>query len=457
MIHDLNLIKIGIIGAGEGGAFLIDILEENPEARIVGLAYRSEQREAVKMARRRNIRLFSDYKELAEWDEIDILIDVTGNPAVDDYLRKEKKSRSMLLSPLGSWLMWQLLEEQKRREREIALNLAEQEVLCSAGIMLASAANTQQTLDLIMESALSITGMSAGTLALYDEEQGIMQVKATLGFEQLNLPENYEWKVRPGGLTGHILSNNGPTVIEDLEADLGFDTTPLLGLGLKSLIASPMKVTGKIMGILYVDDFKKRKFAAREINVINLLSLQAAAAIDKALLLEKAELMATTDGLTKLYNHRYFVRALESEIKRSSRYKHETSLLMLDVDHFKVFNDTHGHLLGNAVLTNLADILRRSARNTDIVARYGGEEFVIILTQTDKDQAEEIAERIRSEVEATRFDGEEKQPMGTLTVSVGVATCPVDAKDPVGLIERSDRALYKSKELGRNKVTVCCP
>ncbi|MDH5637790.1 MAG: GAF domain-containing protein, partial [Nitrospinota bacterium] len=277
-------VKVGIIGAGEGASFLMEILKDNHETRIAGIAYRSENRPAVFEAKKLGIELYKDFRDLVEAPDIEIIIDVSGNPDVEKYLENDKKSKAQLLSPLGTWLLWRLLEESKTRERETARNLTEQQVLYSAGVMLASAANTRQTLDLIMESALNIIDMSAGTLALYTEEESAMTISASLGFSEDALPIGFKWRLRPGGLTGHILSNNHPTVIEDIEAVTDFETQPLLDIGVRSLIATPLKVTGKIVGILYVNDFKTRKFTPREINILSLLALQAAAAIDKALL-----------------------------------------------------------------------------------------------------------------------------------------------------------------------------
>ncbi|MDH4185121.1 MAG: sensor domain-containing diguanylate cyclase [Nitrospinota bacterium] len=449
-----NAIRVGIIGAGEGAGFLMEILRDHPQAMIAGLAYRTESRPAVAQAKKLGIPVYGDFRQLAESPSVDILIDVSNSPEVESYLKNDIKSAAQILPPLGAWFLWRLLDESKCRETEIARNLAEQQVLYSAGVMLASAANTQQTLDLILESALNIIDMPAGTLALYNEEVGLMQVKASMGFKEEAIPPDYEWKPRPGGLTGHILSNHKPTVIDDIGAVSDFDTKPIVEMGVGSLIATPLKVTGRIVGILYVDGFTPRKFTPREINIISLLALQAAAAIDKAMLLEKAEMMAVTDGLTKLYNHRYFARAMEREVRRCQRYSSQMAVLMVDVDHFKNFNDSYGHVRGNVILTTLADILKRSARDTDVVARWGGEEFAMILTETPREKAEMVSKRIRKEVEETYFPGEEKQPMGKLTISMGVATYPNDSEDPMDLLDKADRALYRSKEMGRNLVTM---
>lgn len=130
---------------------------------------------------------------------------------------------------------------------------------------------------------------------------------------------------------------------------------------------------------------------------------------------------------------------------------------MIDVDHFKHFNDTHGHLMGNEVLVRVASILTETVRDTDIVARYGGEEFAVILPKTPKEMAKNFAERLRHAVETYDFPGGEKQPNGRLTISVGLASYPEDgspANDVVALIEFADQALYKAKLEGRNRVCV---
>jgi diguanylate cyclase (GGDEF)-like protein len=446
-------IRIGIIGAGDGANNLLDILADYPESKVVGLASRNMKREAVAKAGAMGIKIYEDYRKLAESPGVDMLIDATGAKEVDLYLKRSRKVKAERVSGYSAWFLWKMVAKHKALAQEMARNLGEQETLYNTGIMLASAANTEQTLSLIMQSALGLMRMAAGSVALYDEEHGMMHTKITTGFDVKSAPVNFEWKVRAKGLTNHILSNERPTIIEDLSSETSFDTGPMLKLGIRSLIAVPLKVEGKIMGILYVDDFAPRAFTEREINTLNLLAAQAAAAIDKALLLEKAETLAVTDELTKLYNHRYFLRSLERELKRAKRYSDELTLLMIDVDHFKNYNDTWGHLKGNVVLKTVAEILGHSARESDIVARYGGEEFSIIISQAEEGQVLTVAERIRQEVYNHPFPGEEKQPGGKLTISVGLAIFPLDANESISLIECADLALYRSKALGRNIVT----
>ena len=164
------------------------------------------------------------------------------------------------------------------------------------------------------------------------------------------------------------------------------------------------------------------------------------------------EELATTDGLTGLFNHRHFKDLLEVEVSRSQRMKFPTSLVMFDVDKFKTYNDTHGHPAGDVVLRDVAEILRSRLRGTDVPCRYGGEEFAVILMDTGKQMAMAVAEEIRCRIEATPFEGQESQPEGTLTVSVGVATFPENADSFASLIQAADVALYEAKRGGRNRV-----
>jgi diguanylate cyclase (GGDEF)-like protein len=162
--------------------------------------------------------------------------------------------------------------------------------------------------------------------------------------------------------------------------------------------------------------------------------------------------LATTDGLTGLYNYRFFEDTIRMEVRRAQRQKLPLSMLMIDLDHFKVYNDTHGHQMGDEVLKTLARIMKYRLRSTDFPCRYGGEEFAIILPGTGFEEAMSLAEEIRGLVEAHPFSGGERQPEGRLTISIGVATYPQDAEDEISLVRTADMALYRAKQKGRNRV-----
>ena len=158
------------------------------------------------------------------------------------------------------------------------------------------------------------------------------------------------------------------------------------------------------------------------------------------------------DGLTGLYNHRHFQETLAVEILRSKRHAKTFSLVFLDVDFFKQYNDTHGHLHGDAVLVALSKLLIAGLRKTDVAVRYGGEEFVLLLPETSKENAFALAGTIREKIAAHPFPGRETQPQGKVTVSMGIAAFPEDGSDSSTLLHRADEALYQAKNGGRNRV-----
>ena len=161
--------------------------------------------------------------------------------------------------------------------------------------------------------------------------------------------------------------------------------------------------------------------------------------------------LATIDGLTELYNHRYFQETLKNQIEIAKRYEQSFSLIIVDIDHFKKFNDTYGHQAGDAVLKQVAQTLKKNCRTTDIVCRYGGEEMSIILPNTSTEEALFNAKRINKAVAEKEFQLNSTET-GKVTISVGVATFPNNAETPQELIEFADRGLYYAKEHGRNQV-----
>ena len=165
----------------------------------------------------------------------------------------------------------------------------------------------------------------------------------------------------------------------------------------------------------------------------------------------KLRKLAVTDGLTGLFNYRAFRRQLHLEISRSKRFNLPVSLLMMDIDHFKVYNDQFGHMNGDRVLKRFSKLLYDNIREVDCLARYGGEEFALILPGTEKKSAKIVAEKLRRLVERCPFPLEKKLPQGRVTISIGVAVYPEDTQDKEEFIRFSDKALYKAKKTGRNR------
>jgi diguanylate cyclase (GGDEF)-like protein len=184
------------------------------------------------------------------------------------------------------------------------------------------------------------------------------------------------------------------------------------------------------------------------------IATSAGLAVEKVLLLEKANAMATHDGLTGLYNHRQFQQLLKDEITRSGRYNDPLALVIGDIDFFKKVNDTHGHQFGDTVLKNVATLLDASIRTgIDTAARYGGEEFALVLVKTNERQAAETVERIRTAIERLPL----KSPSGAdvrVTMSFGIAALGRHTREHDDLIKKADKALYRAKECGRNRIEI---
>lgn len=221
-----------------------------------------------------------------------------------------------------------------------------------------------------------------------------------------------------------------------------------------TLLGVPIKMNHKVIGGLFLTNkSNNERFTLEDEEVLFTLAYQASVAIENAKLYGEACQLAITDGLTGLLNHREFRRRLEDGVEGSKRYQHSLSLLMIDIDHFKHFNDTYGHQVGDQVLKTVSDIIKTHIRVVDVCARYGGEEFVVILRETDMSSAVVLSERIRSTIYAYPFkhDGIKSQ----LSVSIGVACFPQDAKSAEDLIKKADDALYTAKRTGRNNVCRC--
>jgi diguanylate cyclase (GGDEF)-like protein len=221
------------------------------------------------------------------------------------------------------------------------------------------------------------------------------------------------------------------------------DQTPMPGP-----LEVPISYRNSIIGTLLIeDDTPFRDWEDEEVLMAKTASDQLSVAISHARLFTQVQTRAMTDALTGLYNHGYFQERLDRETKVADRNNEQVSLILLDLDHLKRINDTHGHRSGDMALCHVAKLMRSTVREIDVSARYGGEEFVVILPQCDRENAIAVAERLRQAIASTPVS-----KVGQVTASIGVATYPTGAKNKEELVEMADRAMYLAKAAGRNRV-----
>jgi diguanylate cyclase (GGDEF)-like protein len=210
----------------------------------------------------------------------------------------------------------------------------------------------------------------------------------------------------------------------------------------------------RVVGMLSLFRRRSDSFTAKEIELLRKIAGQVGQVIDTIFAYQHTRELSYTDELTRVFNRRYFNQRFEREMQRAQRYGRALSLIMVDIDHFKTFNDTHGHLWGDTTLKQVAQILEKSLRKADILARFGGEEFVVLLPEIDKEHGRKVAEKLRRAIERTDFPKAITQPLGRLTISLGLAAFPEDAKEAEALIDHADQGLYLAKSRGRNQTGV---
>ncbi len=250
-----------------------------------------------------------------------------------------------------------------------------------------------------------------------------------------------------------VIRNRKRLLVTDTQKDVRFDTRNLRvdSDEIRSLISAPLLHEGRVLGTLRLHSSRHDTFSTDDLRLLDAIATLASAALSNAMLFEKTQELAIRDSLTGLYVQRYFFERLRDEHRRALRSTHPLSLLMCDLDHFKVANDRWGHVAGDLMLVRFAEILKEAVEG-GVVSRYGGEEFAILLPDTDREKARHLAEQIRHAME--KFPFTIRREKVQMTVSIGVASLPKDTLDEEELVRKADEALYRAKREGRNKVIV---
>ncbi|MBN2424309.1 MAG: diguanylate cyclase [Calditrichaceae bacterium] len=310
---------------------------------------------------------------------------------------------------------------------------------------------------LVNSTLLTMVGQFSCKNAMFiynhDMDHSHLRVKNSKGFNEEEVQNLAFEKEDP--LFKYILRHPYPLDISVLKARVNGSNAIDIFENLDVQIISPLILQSKVQGLIVLGPrVRTQAYQRQEIENISILTNIVTISMQNATLYQQVEQLSYTDGMTDLHNFRYFKLRLKEEVGRHKRTNTGLSLLILDVDNFKNYNDTMGHPAGDKVLKKLGAILTASVRENDIVARYGGEEFAVILPAIEHEGAGILAERIREKIETTPFDNENVQPLGKITVSIGAASLPVDANNTKDLIRFADNALYEAKRSGRNKVHI---
>jgi len=373
----------------------------------------------------------------------------------DDYSAAEIAFLSQISSQAAVAIDSALLDRQKEKAKHtLTRKMNNLTALYDVSQALNFTQDLQKTLMLILDKSKEAVNAQKASLMLINKETQELEVKVVKGIDPLveakiNQGEMKTTKIKMGeGVAGKVAKTKKPMLINEVGKDKTFKASK--DSNVDSIICMPLIANDECVGVMNITNkLSGEKFQEEDVDFLTTLCGQAAVTIYNAQLYH----LAITDGLTQLHIHRYFDQRLHDEFVRARRKGHEVSVIMSDIDHFKKFNDTYGHQVGDVVLIHSAKIFQNSVREMDITARYGGEEYVVILPETGLEEATKVAERIRKNIEEYEFPGPEEAPKLKVTVSLGVATFPSHAESESDLVKMADSAMYYSKEHGRNKVS----
>ena len=304
--------------------------------------------------------------------------------------------------------------------------------------------------DLALDVARGLFAVDRALILALDGEGGRVKLLRQSGFRREYL-DKYLERLNSCPQDCPVLAGKDFYLCRDMSAD-PLCANLAVDPHVKSVLCVPLRSGDATFGAMYMASSYSRAFGEEDVSLAKAIGEQLGMALQRAWLFEEVNRLAITDELTGLYNYRHLRKTLAEEASRALRYGRSLSFIMLDIDHFKLYNDRHGHIRGDEVLRILADILKGNTREVDMVFRYGGEEFSILAPELSKDDAYLMAERLRKLVEEHPFPLEETQPAGRITVSMGVASLPEDTRSPEDLVDKADHALYLAKSGGRNRV-----
>lgn len=477
-------ISIAIAGGGLRATSVLRLLNDVENLSVVAVYDTTRSAPAVRLADDLGIFATTELSELYQIAGLDLILDLSEDSAVHDALVAERLSNVVVIAGSGAELVWDLLIAKKRSEEQekifVELQVAYDKIrsherrLQSSKEALEKANEElegrlaeifftheffkalttfgaiEDVTSLIVDGANGILGAEISAVYLFSQDDWTLRLCASQG-----RPEDAFRQVVPVSETilgaafrdGFVQQSDVPPGSELANWSYRPDE-------IRSQAATPLRSGDSVIGVLMIASATFRDLTHAERDRLQGIANQSSLALQNALLHEELERLSVTDRLTDLFNHGYLHQRLDEEMERCVRFEHQMSLIMLDIDDFKQFNDRYGHPKGDKVLKAVSSIIRQNLREIDVAARYGGEEFVIMLPETDVAGAVAVAERIRVSMESyPHLMGDADEPVAQ-TVSLGVANYPLNADTSAALVEAADQAMYRAKRAGKNQVVV---
>lgn len=337
----------------------------------------------------------------------------------------------------------------EKANSKLSSSLAELFTLQKISQAISSIFDMNELLKFINDVVIGVMGVTSSTIALYNSTGDRLKMQVT---------SIYDTRERA------ILSDNinSPALMEatdECRILIDNDVNPnnydfTKGRNVKSFLCAPLQLKGKTHGLVLIEHSIPNAFDDANVKLLEIITQQVSIAIENARLYEQLHEHANTDGLTQVYNRVYFQTRLREELCNAKENGYEVSVIIYDIDNFKDYNDTYGHLFGDEVLKSMATTVKESVRKDDVVARFGGEEFIILFSRTGEDVAYQKAEELRKKLSNITVNCKDNIISRPVTVSMGVSTFPKFAENEFELIDSADQALYEAKRRGKNCVVL---
>lgn len=350
-------------------------------------------------------------------------------------------------------IAYQQLELEESRNKALRVKLKKYEALALLTEKLNQNLSTADTVKTLLEQTFLLLGQQNCLCLVYlsiNSDEGISLIDAKGNFADAAIIKEKHGDIFDEWVMRHCQ----PLLVEDTSKDFRFDVEKFKATSnreIGSVISCCLISQSRSIGIVRLDSPKPNVFNLEDLRLLNTIADIASVAIDNAHYYQRIRELAIKDSLTSVFTRAFILERLDEEIKRSSLTSDSLSIMMIDIDFFKKYNDTYGHLAGDAVLRNLSQWLSDSLyKRGGLIGRYGGEEFLIILPSFAKQEAFSLAESIRAATQEKTVSLRRRPTK--ITLSIGIANCPQDAQESNGLLHKADTALYKAKKTGRNRV-----